>query len=79
MEEVEHESVIQWCCQKQYYNDMLSYAKQAVDAYYSNERLRILLTLAYALNNHNKEALKQASSLVSHNLTLNENLALMQF
>lgn len=65
MEEIEHESIIQWCCQKQYYNDMLSYAKQAVDAYYTNERLRIFLALAYALNNHNKEALKQSSTLVS--------------
>ena len=64
MEELEYESIIQWCCQKQYYNDMLSYAKQAMDVYSSNDRLRTLLALAFALNRQNKEALKEASSLV---------------
>jgi hypothetical protein len=64
MDEIEYESIIQWYCQKQYYNDMLSYARQATDAYSSNERLRVLLALSFTLNNHYKDAFKEASSLV---------------
>lgn len=64
MDEIEYESIIQWCCQKQYYNDMLSYAKQAVDVFSTNERLRILLALAFTFNNHHKDAMRVATSLV---------------
>ncbi|KAJ8668598.1 hypothetical protein QAD02_010261 [Eretmocerus hayati] len=65
MEEIERESIIVWCCQKQYYGDMLLCARQAVEAYSSNERLRIFLALSFALNQQSKEALKQATSLSS--------------
>ncbi|XP_011499616.1 PREDICTED: tetratricopeptide repeat protein 21B-like [Ceratosolen solmsi marchali] len=65
MEEIEYESIIQWYCQKQYFSDMLSYARQAVDAYSSNERLRVLLALSFTLNNHYKDAFKETSSLAS--------------
>lgn len=64
MDEIEYEGILQWCCQKQYYNDMLSLARQAIDAFSSNDRLKILLSLSCALNGHSKEALKHTSSMV---------------
>lgn len=64
MDEVEYESIIQWCCQKQYYNDMLAFSKQAVDLYSVNDRMRVFLALSFTMNNHLKDAMKEAMSLV---------------
>ncbi|XP_058794945.1 tetratricopeptide repeat protein 21B-like [Phymastichus coffea] len=66
MDEVEYESIIHWCCQKQYYNDMLSFAKQAVDLYSVNDRIKVLLAVSYTLNNHFKDGMKEATSLASN-------------
>ncbi|XP_014219398.1 tetratricopeptide repeat protein 21B-like [Copidosoma floridanum] len=66
MEEIEYESIIQWCCTRRYYGDMLAYAKQALDVYSSSDRIRVLLASALALNGHNKEALRHISALCTN-------------
>lgn len=66
MEETEYVAVIEWHCRQHYYNGMLAHAKQARDAYPGNERLKLLLCLAYALAGKSHEAVKESSNLSSH-------------
>lgn len=63
MDNLEYESIIQWCCRQCYYNEMLSYAKQAIDDDPINDRLGVYLALAQAFTNQTKESLKQVSVL----------------
>ncbi|XP_031832068.1 tetratricopeptide repeat protein 21B [Nomia melanderi] len=66
MEEIEYTTVIEWYCRQFYYNGMLMYCKEACEAYPTSERLRILLSLAYALNRKNQEAIKECLSMLNN-------------
>ncbi|XP_054015603.1 tetratricopeptide repeat protein 21B-like [Hylaeus anthracinus] len=66
MEEIEYTTLIEWFCHQFYYNGMVLHAKEACEAYPTSERLRILLSLAYALTGKTQEAIKESLSLVSN-------------
>ena len=66
MEEIEYATLIEWFCHQFYYNGMLLYSKEACDAYPASERLRILLSLAYALTGKAQEAIKESSGLMNN-------------
>ncbi|XP_043250172.1 tetratricopeptide repeat protein 21B-like [Colletes gigas] len=66
MEETEYTTLIEWYCHQFYYNGMLLRSKEACEAYPTSERLRILLSLAYALTGKTQEAIKESSSLLNN-------------
>lgn len=66
MEEIEYTTLIEWFCHQFYYNGMLLHSKEACEAYPTSERLRILLSLAYALTGKSQEAIKESLSIINN-------------
>nr|XP_033333087.1 tetratricopeptide repeat protein 21B-like [Megalopta genalis] len=66
MEETEYATIIEWYCRQFYYTAMLSYCKEACDAYPTSDRLRILLSLANALTGKTQEAIKESAAILNN-------------
>ncbi|XP_076294780.1 tetratricopeptide repeat protein 21B [Lasioglossum baleicum] len=66
MEEIEYTTIIEWYCRQFYYTGMLTYCKEACEAYPTSDRLRILLSLAYALTGRTHEAIKECSPVLGN-------------
>ncbi|XP_078037183.1 tetratricopeptide repeat protein 21B isoform X2 [Augochlora pura] len=66
MEETEYTAIIEWYCRQFYYTTMLTYCKEACDAYPVSDRLRILLSLAYALTGKTQEAIKESAAMMNN-------------
>ncbi|XP_076761732.1 tetratricopeptide repeat protein 21B [Xylocopa sonorina] len=69
MEEIEYITLIEWLCRQFYYSSMLLYCKEACEVYPTNERLRILKSLAYTSMGKVQEAIKDSSSLMNNSDT----------